>query len=466
MSSEVAIQARGLGKAYAIFNKPEDRLKQMLVRGRRMYYREFWALKGVDVDIYRGETVGIVGRNGSGKSTFLHLVCGTLSPTCGELTVNGRIAALLELGAGFNPEFTGRENIFMNAAILGLEREEIERRFDAIAAFADVGDFLEQPVRTYSSGMYARVAFAVAISVDPDILVVDEALAVGDEAFQRKCFARIQEIREAGATVLFVSHSAGSVVELCDRAILLDQGKRLLTGSPKQVISKYQKLAYAPADQVAAIREEIRYADGTPEATFDDEAYSSGGIEYTAPRAVTSIAVAQYDPNLIPQSTEEYVPRGAHISDVRIEDPKGNRVNILIPGHEYTYCYKVTFDQPAFKIRFGMLIKTISGIEIAGSVSHAEGEGMDYIEAGQVVQVRFRFQNLFSPQTYFMNAGVLGWVDGQEAFLHRILDAIMFRIDPFPANRATGYVDLAVQPSCRVSRANRAAIISADSGAG
>src|SRR5690348_2740583 len=223
MSSEdFSIRVDRLSKRYEIYAQPAHRLKQMILpraqramrRSARTYFKEFWALRDVSFDVRRGETVGIVGRNGSGKSTLLQMICGTLHPTAGRISVGGRIAALLELGAGFNPEFTGRENVYLNAAVIGLSREEIDARFDDIAAFADIGDFMEQPVKTYSSGMYVRLAFAVAINVDPEILVVDEALAVGDELFQRKCFARIDAIRSKGATILFVSHSANAVVEL------------------------------------------------------------------------------------------------------------------------------------------------------------------------------------------------------------------------------------------------------------
>jgi lipopolysaccharide transport system ATP-binding protein len=258
MSSEPAIRLTGLGKTYPIYRKPHHRLAQMLSRDKARWYREFPALRDVSLTIARGETVGIVGRNGSGKSTLLQMICGTLTPTAGELQVNGRIAALLELGAGFNPEFTGRENVYLNGSILGVGRDEMEAKFDAIAAFAEIGQFIEQPVKTYSSGMYVRLAFAVAIHVEPEILVVDEALSVGDEGFQRKCFARIDAIRDSGATVLFVSHAAGTVVDLCDRAILLDQGELIAEGTPKHVVGQYQKMLHAPAERAGALREEIK----------------------------------------------------------------------------------------------------------------------------------------------------------------------------------------------------------------
>ena len=270
MSSENnAIRVDGLGKCYEIYNRPQDRLKQSIIpriralvgRVPKYYYREFWALRNVSFEVGRGETVGIIGRNGSGKSTLLQIICGTLTPSTGLVETRGRVAALLELGAGFNPEFTGRENVYMNATVLGLTKEEIDARFDDISAFADIGDFIEQPVKHYSSGMYARLAFAVAINVDPDILVVDEALAVGDEPFQRKCFARINKIKSDGATVLFVSHSGGTIINLCDRAILLNRGERLFTGLPKRAVFFAQKLGNTPIESAGPLIEEIFRAD-------------------------------------------------------------------------------------------------------------------------------------------------------------------------------------------------------------
>ena len=240
--TDIAISVQNLSKCFQIYENPRDRLKQFVMpriqrfsgKKPKQYFREFWALKDVSFEIKKGEIVGIVGRNGSGKSTLLQLICGTLSPTGGSVQTNGRIAALLELGSGFNPEFTGRENVYMNAAVLGLSKSEVDARFDDIADFADIGQFIEQPVKTYSSGMTVRLAFFIAINVDPEILIVDEALSVGDELFQRKCFSRIEAIRASGATILFVSHSGGTVVELCDRAVLMDSGEKLAIGLPKK----------------------------------------------------------------------------------------------------------------------------------------------------------------------------------------------------------------------------------------
>ena len=241
MSSDIAISVKGLGKSYHIYKKPQDRLKQSFLWGRKKLYEDFWALKDVSFEVKRGETVGIIGRNGSGKSTLLQIICGTLKPTQGEVEVNGRIAALLELGSGFDPEFTGKENVYLNAAILGLKGEEIDERYESIIEFADIGDFIDQPVKTYSSGMYVRLAFAVAANVDPDILVVDEALSVGDIAFQQKCFHRITTLQEKGVTVLLVAHDTLLINNYCAKALYLKQGRGVALGDAENITEAYIK---------------------------------------------------------------------------------------------------------------------------------------------------------------------------------------------------------------------------------
>ena len=253
MSAEFAIRLAGVGKFYPMFTQPEDRLKQLLVRGKRRYYQEYWALQDVTLDILKGESVGIIGRNGAGKSTFLQLVCGTLRPSTGSIEVEGRIAAMLELGAGFNPEFTGQENVHLAAAVLGLSADLIKERYPSIAEFAGIGDFIDRPVKYYSSGIYARLAFAVAAHVDADILVVDEILAVGDAAFQQKCMRFIHAFRERG-TLLLVSHSADTVAALCDRAVWLDIGTLRAAGRAKEVCHDYLAALSADRENVNAFR--------------------------------------------------------------------------------------------------------------------------------------------------------------------------------------------------------------------
>lgn len=239
MSSEIAVSVRNLTKTYRTFAHPGDRLKQALTFGRVSFHRRFTALEDVSFDVKRGEILGIIGRNGSGKSTLLQLICGILKPTAGSVQVNGRVSALLELGSGFNPEFTGRENVFFQGAIMGLSREEMAARFDDIAAFADIGEFIDQQVRTYSSGMYVRLAFAVSIHMMPDILVIDEALAVGDAGFQNKCLAAIKRFRDNGAAILLVSHDMGAVRAICDRAALIRAGRLMVMGSSGEVCDDY-----------------------------------------------------------------------------------------------------------------------------------------------------------------------------------------------------------------------------------
>jgi ABC-type polysaccharide/polyol phosphate transport system ATPase subunit len=239
MPSEIAIRVSHLSKCYQIYDRPQHRLWQSVLRGRKQFFREFWALHDVSFEVKKGETVGIVGKNGSGKSTLLQIICGTLSPTSGTVQTNGRIAALLELGAGFNLEFTGRENVFMNAAILGLTRAEIDSRLDQILAFADIGEFVDQPVKTYSSGMFVRLAFSVAVHVDPQILIVDEALSVGDLAFQNKCIAKIKALRDGGTTLLFVAHDLSILQMICDRVAWLRQGEIVTIGGSIAVCQEY-----------------------------------------------------------------------------------------------------------------------------------------------------------------------------------------------------------------------------------
>lgn len=251
MSSDFAIKVENLSKCYHIYDQPRDRLMQMLTRGRKKYYREFWALTDVSFEIKKGETFGIVGRNGSGKSTLLQMICGTLNPTAGTIQTNGRVAALLELGSGFNPEFTGRENVYLNASVLGLTNKEIDQRFDKIAEFADIGDFIEQPIKTYSSGMVVRLAFAVIAHVDADILVIDEALAVGDTVFTQKCMRCIREFKQKG-TLLFVSHDQNAVSNLCDEVLWLSSGIAVDKGPTAEILTKYH------SDNLAKIQSEIQ----------------------------------------------------------------------------------------------------------------------------------------------------------------------------------------------------------------
>ena len=440
------IEVAGLAKCFHTYERPGDRLRQALVpplqrwlgRPPSQYFREFWALRDVSLSIGRNETVGIVGRNGSGKSTLLQCICGTLTPTMGTVRTQGRIAALLELGSGFNPEFSGRDNVFMNGAVLGLSRAEVEQRFDAIAAFADIGAFLDQPVKTYSSGMAVRLAFSVAINLNPDVLVVDEALSVGDELFQRKCFARIETLKAEGMTVLFVSHSGATVVDLCDRAVLLDGGELLSIGKPGEIVSRYQKLLYAPATEREQVRNEIvqsfRGGPSAPPKIDQKEelpALTQQGLE------------PFFDPNFVPSTTLAYASHGAHILAPAVFTLAGAQVNALVRGQRYRYRYRVAFEAGANQVRFGMLIKTLSGVQLSGAVSAPSLQAaIAWVAAGQTLEVAFEFECLMNPGTYFLSCGVLGLVNGEENFLHRIVDAVAVRVLPHMGNTSTEMVSL------------------------
>lgn len=437
MSSEVAIRVQNVSKKFRVFDSPRARLLQPFCK--RPLYREFSALDDVSFAVNRGETVGIVGRNGSGKSTLLQIICGTLTPSAGEVSIHGRVAALLELGSGFNPDFSGRENVYLNASVLGLSNAEIEARFASIEAFAEIGEFIDQPVKSYSSGMMVRLAFAVAINTDPQILIVDEALAVGDELFQRKCYARIEAIKEQGATILFVSHASNTVVGLCDRAILLDGGRKITEGTPKAVVGLHQRLLNAPADKAKAMREQML-----------------AGVSEIEPDSVAEIAVEQevssqeedyFDPHLVSKAVLAYESRGAVISSPELLTLGGRKVNCLKAGETYRYTYRVLFERDARHVRFGMLVKTTTGVELGGATSAKQvTDGIAFVAAGSVLLVEYSFVCRLNDGLYFLNAGVSG--DCGEGFhhLHRVVDALCFRVNPEHQQFGLGVVNFSCAP--------------------
>lgn len=454
MSDEITIKVRNLSKVYKLYNSPQERLKESLHPMRKKYHKNYYALNDVSFDIKKGETVGIIGKNGSGKSTLLKIITGVLTPTDGSVMVNGKISALLELGAGFNPELTGVENVYFNGTLLGYTREEMVEKIDSILSFADIGDFVYQPVKTYSSGMFIRLAFAVAIKVDPDILIVDEALSVGDEAFQRKCFSCFQDFQKQGKTIIFVSHAAATIVELCDRAMLFDQGELLLKGAPKSVVANYQKLVYAPLEKLAHLRNEFRALEASVHEHIPEnhhkESWNALSGEMVPKQAPYLPATSFFDPNLSAKSTLIYESRGAVITDPHITCLSGEKANILVRGEEYVFTYMVHFEEDAHKVRFGMLVKTVTGNELGGLVSHPWAKPIDFIPKGTGKKQAFIFKCALLPGAYFLNAGVLGSVSGTETFLYRLIDAFMFRVQPEQYLLSTGVVDL----SCSQSRGN------------
>lgn len=355
-----AIRAQGLGKCYHLYKQPQDRLKQFLSFGRRHYFREFWAVRDVNVTVRAGEVIGIIGRNGAGKSTLLQMVCGTLRPSHGEIEMGGRIAALLELGAGFNPEFTGRENVWMNAAILGLTQQQIADRFDAIVDFSEVRDFIDQPVKTYSSGMFVRLAFAVAVHVDPDILVIDEALSVGDGNFARKSFERIMALKDAGKTILFCSHSLFQVEAICDRVFWLEAGAIRAEGVPADVVASYKTFL-----------DGLRAPAGA-EATFVAE--ERGDAAESMPAAVSS---------------------ATHFErvEVFVDGKSGKRLDVASRAStvEIEVHYGFTPDMPTPHI--GIALTLADGTPVTSAITHHDGFQPEVLSPGRA-RVRLRYENI------------------------------------------------------------------------
>lgn len=456
-SEEPAVRVASLSKCYNIYSRPVDRLKQsimpkmavMLGRAPRNYFHEFWALRDVTLDIKKGETIGVIGRNGSGKSTLLQMICGTLTPTSGHIETWGRITALLELGSGFNPEFTGRENIFLNGAILGLSRDEIEDRFGAIAGFADIGDFIEQPVKFYSSGMTVRLAFAVQAMVDPDILIVDEALAVGDEKFQRKCFQRIEELKKNGTSILFVSHAGQQIVELCDRALLLEQGRRLLLSDPLTVVRAYHQMIYAEGPKQAQLIRDYQELDRTGQSALPPDVPPPP----SRPPAATEEKIPEtdfYESGMVPQSTVVYPSQGARIEGIKIFNNQGREVNNLLAGHEYHFEIRGVFLEAREILNIGMHIRTITGVEITAQAYPGPGLQIQNVKRGQQFRLTQKMTMILTPGIYFVGAGIASTTE--PVLMHRILDALMFRVLPKAEKRASGYVDLSTgEPEFEIS---------------
>ena len=417
------IKVKNISKIYKLYTNPKDRMKEALSPLRKKYHTDFYALKDVSFDVKKGETVGIIGKNGAGKSTLLKILTGVLTPTSGNYQVKGKIASLLELGAGFNPELSGMENIYFNGSIIGYTKDEMDQKLQAILDFADIGEFIHQPVKTYSSGMYARLAFAVAISIEPEILIIDEVLSVGDFAFQRKCFAKMEEIKKRGTTILFVSHSESSIVSLCERAIWMNKGSILLDGRPKFITGLYLKYGGEKSiDKKEIIKEYHNLCKGENKIKDKDPVIDEGF----------------YELSLKSESVVSYKEKGVKITNVGITTIKGEPVNILQSGKHYIYTYKVTPEKEIKDVQFGLLIKMLNGVELGGGVYP---EFTKYIpKIDKTVIVNFQFKCNLNNGEYFLNAGVMAHIGNTRDFAHRMLDAYRFKV--INANKqVTGSVD-------------------------
>ena len=390
----LALSVEAVSKQYRIYARPGDRLTETLTRGRLKRHREFWALRDISFEVESGTTTGVIGPNGCGKSTLLQIIAGTLEPTTGSVRREGRVAALLELGAGFDPEFTGAENVYMNAALMGLSRRETERLFPDIERFAEIGQFMQQPVKTYSSGMFVRLAFAVASNVEPDILIIDEALAVGDAVFQHRCLRRIKEIQERGSTVLFVSHDAAAVRALCSRAILLGAGRLLEDGPPSEVLNHYQKIVME--------REQAYEEEESAKSEEDGEAEPVEGETLTPLR---------YD--------YRHGDGTAEIVGAELLDATRRQAGVVESGVPLTLRVRVRFNRDADDAVVGFLINDSRGVHAYGTNTKEQQIDLGHLRRGEVIEVSFAFDCWLGLDQFSVSLAVhsregvsYDWLDG------------------------------------------------------
>ncbi len=430
MNKDIAIRIKKLTKTYKLYNNHADRVKEVLNPFRKTYHRVFNALSDISFKIQRGETVGIIGRNGSGKSTLLQIISGILQPTTGIVETNGRISALLELGAGFNPEFTGRQNVYINASILGLSKEEIDDRFPEIAAFADIGKFIEQPMKIYSSGMYVRLAFAVAINVNPEILIIDEALAVGDTYFQAKCFDKFREFQEKGITILFVTHALDMITSYCSSAFLLERGAVLSQGDPKQVVDNYNRMLA------------IDIGENQKENSFNNpvEAENNDFIK------------KQGDENFRTNPKENRYGIGkAEIVEAGIFSNEGQPEQVLTKREYYEFRMKVCFHEPVSSPIYAYTIRDIKGFDITGNNTYFQKIKTSDALAGDIFVVTFTQRMMLNQGGYLLSFGCTGFVDGEFVVYERRYDYMAFEVVSEIAG--VGFIDLA--PEVAISKLTR-----------
>jgi hypothetical protein len=410
MDKNLAISVQGVSKIYKLYDKPIDRLKEAVSLTHKSYHRDFFALSDISFDVKKGETVGIIGTNGSGKSTILKIITGVLSPTTGTAEVSGNISALLELGAGFNSEYTGLENIYMNGTMMGFSRQEMERRMDDILRFADIGDFVNQPVKTYSSGMFVRLAFALAINVDPEILIVDEALSVGDVFFQAKCYRRMEEMMKNGTTILMVSHDMGSIIKYCDKVVLLNRGHFVAQGEAGKMVDLYKKILANQTDELAeALIEEKKEALGLPvEATVSDKRMKDRM-------------------NLNPE-VQEYGDGRASFEDFGTLDARGNVTNLLLKGEMFTIRERVRFHAPIENPIFTYTLRDKKGTDITGTNTLFEGTEIKPVKDGDVYTISFRQKMNLQGGEYLLSMSCTGYENGEHVVYHRLYNVLSLTV--------------------------------------
>lgn len=415
MPGEYAIDVRDVTKIYKLYDKPIDRLKESLNPLHRNYHRDFYALNHISFQVKKGETVGIIGTNGSGKSTILKIITGVLTPTTGTVQVDGVISALLELGAGFNMDYTGIENIYMNGTMMGFSRKEMDEKLQDILDFADIGDFVYQPVKTYSSGMFVRLAFALAINVDPEILIVDEALSVGDVFFQAKCYRRMEEIRKSGTTILMVTHDMGSIIKYCDKVVLLNRGEFVAEGAPGRMVDLYKKIL---AGQMESLKEELEEMND-----FSGDSVSGGGaLEDKEFKKEETRGGLMKDKIAVNANRTEYGDGRAEIFDFGLEDQRGNLSNLILKGEMFTIREKIRFFADIKAPIFTYTIKDKKGTSLTGTNTMYEGADIKPVKNGDVYEVSFTQKMTLQGGEYLLSMSCTGFEGEEHVVYHRLYD--------------------------------------------
>ena len=458
MTDDIAIKIKDVTKLYKLYDKPTDRLKESLGLTKKQKYKEHYALHNVSFNVKRGECVGIIGTNGAGKSTILKIITGVLNPTAGEVAIDGRISALLELGAGFNMEYTGIENVYLNGTMIGFSKEEIDAKLQDILDFADIGDFVHQPVKTYSSGMFVRLAFAVAINIDPEILIVDEALSVGDVFFQLKCFKKFEEFKKQGKTILFVSHDLSSIERYCDKAILMDHGRNVAEGRPIDIINKYKKImtgmTVAEMEEQENLRKEkIEASDaeskkaGAENSKTENESLVTSDVEGDSKNesAVTSDVrgdsfkrwrdYLEVNPNL-----DEYGDGAAKLIDFGLFDEDGNITTTILKGSRFTIRSKVEFKEDVDDPIFTYTFKTVKGQDITGTNTMFEKVSVGKASKGEIYVASFEQEMNLQGGEYLLSMSCTSFVDGELVAHDRLYDVL--NISVVSEKNTVGYYDM------------------------
>lgn len=404
--AENAIEVRNVTKIYKLYDKPIDRLKESLSLSHKSYHKDFHALNGISFEVERGQTVGIIGTNGSGKSTILKIITGVLTPTSGEVTVDGKISALLELGAGFNSDYTGIENIYMNGTMMGYSRKEMDEKLQDILDFADIGDFVYQPVKSYSSGMFVRLAFALAINVEPEILIVDEALSVGDVFFQSKCYRRMEEIRKSGSTILMVTHDMGSIIKYCDKVVLLNKGEFVAEGPAGKMVDLYKKILAGQLDTL----EEAEAEEPVEMSDFSGE------------KVTEKNTALMKDQLTINANRTEYGDGRAEIFDLGLLDERGNVTNLLLKGEMFTIKERIRFHAEIQAPIFTYTIKDKKGTDLTGTNTLFEGTDIKPVKKGDVYEVSFTQKMTLQGGEYLLSMSCTGFEGGEHVVYHRLYD--------------------------------------------